>query len=99
QVLYYASVHPLRPVNSLTDTELTQIHAGIVSVLAASIEYGGTTFSGYRGLRGEAGENYEHLKAYHKAGEVKLCTRCGSPIASQVIAQRTAHFCSQCQKR
>lgn len=97
EALYYASVHPLRPVNSLTETELAQLHAGIVSVLTNSIAYGGTTFSGYRGLRGESGENYEHLKAYYKAGDVKLCTRCGSQMGSQVIAQRTAHFCSQCQ--
>lgn len=97
EALYYASVHPLRPANSLTSTELTQLHAGIVAVLTNGITYGGTTFSGYRGLRGELGENYEHLKAYFKAGDVKQCTRCGSQIVSQVIAQRTAHFCPQCQ--
>lgn len=98
EALYYASVHPLRPANSLSETELVQLHAGIVSVLTKGIEYGGTTFSGYRGLRGELGENYEHLKAYFKAGDVKLCTRCGGQIVSQVIAQRTAHFCPQCQQ-
>lgn len=98
EALYYASVHPLRPTNSLTAEELARLHAGIISVLTKGIEYGGTTFSGYRGLCGELGENYEHLKAYYKAGDVKLCTRCASQIISQVIAQRTAHFCPQCQK-
>lgn len=97
EALYYASVHPLRPVNSLTEAELKQLHVGIVSVLTNGIEYGGTTFSGYRGLRGELGENYQHLKAYYKAGDVKLCPRCNQQIVSQVIAQRTAHFCPQCQ--
>ncbi len=98
EALYYASIHPLRPANTLSEVELTQLHAGIVSVLTKGIEYGGTTFSGYRGLRGELGENYEHLKAYFKAGDIKLCTRCGSQAVSQVIAQRTAHFCPQCQR-
>lgn len=98
EALFYARIHPLRPANSLTQAELSELHAGIVSVLSMGIEHGGTTFSGYRGLRGELGENYDHLKAYYKAGDIKLCARCGSQITSQVIAQRTAHFCPLCQQ-
>jgi formamidopyrimidine-DNA glycosylase len=98
EALFDACIHPLRPANSLTEAELVRLHAAIVSVLTMGIEYGGTTFSGYRGLRGELGENYNHLKAYFKAGDNKHCLRCGGLIASQVIAQRTAHFCPTCQK-
>lgn len=97
EALFLARIHPLRPANSLSAEELSWLHTAIVSVLSMAIEYGGTTFSGYRGLQGELGENYDHLKAYYKAGDVKHCFRCGGPIASQVIAQRTAHFCPQCQ--
>jgi formamidopyrimidine-DNA glycosylase len=97
EALFLARIHPLRPANSLSAEELSRLHAAIVSVLGMAIEYGGTTFSGYRGLQGELGENYGHLKAYYKAGDVKHCFRCGASIASQVIAQRTAHFCPQCQ--
>ena len=99
EALYFARVHPLRAANSLSEAELAQLHAGVVSVLSNSIAYGGTTFSGYRGLRGEEGENYEHLHAYFKAGDIKLCERCGQQITSLVIAQRTAHFCPHCQQR
>ncbi|HLI71092.1 MAG TPA: bifunctional DNA-formamidopyrimidine glycosylase/DNA-(apurinic or apyrimidinic site) lyase [Ktedonobacteraceae bacterium] len=98
EALFLARIHPLRPANSLTEEELMRLRDSIVSVLAAGIEYGGTTFSGYRGLSGEQGENYDHLKAYHRAGESKICIRCGGLIASQVIAQRTAHFCPHCQR-
>jgi formamidopyrimidine-DNA glycosylase len=97
EALYYAELHPLRPANSLSDTELVQLHAGIVAVLTKSIEYGGTTFSGYRGLRGEVGENYDHLQAYFKAGDTRFCGRCHGQMTSLVIAQRTAHFCPTCQ--
>jgi formamidopyrimidine-DNA glycosylase len=98
EALFLASIHPLRPANSLSTDELTHLHEAIVSVLTMGIEHGGTTFSGYRGLRGELGENYDHLRAYHKAGESKYCTRCGGQIATLVIAQRTAHFCPTCQR-
>lgn len=97
EALFLARIHPLRPANSLNAEELSLLHAAIVSVLSMGIEHGGTTFSGYRGLQGELGENYDHLKAYYKAGDTKHCFRCGGLIASQVIAQRTAHFCPQCQ--
>lgn len=98
EALYMAAIHPLRPANGLLPDELARLHAAIVEVLSSSIAYGGTTFSGYRGLRGELGANYEHLKAYHRNGEEKICQRCGNVIVSQVIAQRTAHFCPVCQQ-
>ncbi len=97
EALFLARIHPLRPANSLSAEELSRLHTAIVSVLSMGIEHGGTTFSGYRGLQGELGENYDHLKAYYRAGDAKYCFRCGGLIASQVIAQRTAHFCPQCQ--
>jgi formamidopyrimidine-DNA glycosylase len=98
EALYYAAIHPLRRADSLTSTEIEQLHAGIVLVLTRGIEHGGTSFSGYRDLQGEAGNNYEHLHVYHKANTVKICERCGTPIERMVIAQRTAHFCPECQR-
>ena len=98
EALYYASIHPLRRANSLTTTEIQKLHAGIVAVLTRGIEHGGTSFSGYRDLQGEAGNNYDHLQVYHRHGTVKICDRCGTPIERMVIAQRSAHFCPTCQK-
>jgi formamidopyrimidine-DNA glycosylase len=97
EALYYAALHPLRSPSTLSDAEVAKLHAGIVAVLSKSIDYGGTTFSGYRGLRGEVGENYAHLQAYYKAGDTRICGRCHSQMTSLVIAQRTAHFCPTCQ--
>ncbi|MFL5626586.1 MAG: bifunctional DNA-formamidopyrimidine glycosylase/DNA-(apurinic or apyrimidinic site) lyase [Ktedonobacteraceae bacterium] len=98
EALYYASIHPLRRANSLTACEIRQLHAGIIAVLTLGIEYGGTSFSGYRDLAGEEGNNYDHLRAYHKHGTSKICERCGTQIERMVIAQRSAHFCPTCQQ-
>ena len=98
EALYYASIHPLRRAASLTIDEIQKLHAGIVAVLTRGIEHGGTSFSGYRDLQGEAGNNYDHLQVYHKHGTVKKCARCGTPIERIVIGQRSAHFCPTCQK-
>ena len=96
EALYYASIHPLRRTDSLTPAEISLLHQGIVSVLTLGIEHGGTSFSEYRDLWGEAGDNYNHVRVYHQQG--KLCSRCGTPIERIIVAQRGTHFCPNCQK-
>ena len=96
EALYYASIHPLRPAYSLSPGEIRLLHEGIVSVLTLGIEHGGTSFSEYRDLWGEAGENYNHVRVYQQEG--KPCMRCGQLIERIVVAQRGTHFCPACQK-
>jgi formamidopyrimidine-DNA glycosylase len=96
EALFYAAIHPLRRANSLSPTEVRLLHEGIVSVLTSAIEHGGTSFNDYRDLWGEAGENYDHVLVYHRAGQP--CLRCGTPVERVTIAQRSAHFCPNCQK-
>jgi formamidopyrimidine-DNA glycosylase len=96
EALYYASIHPLRPANSLTPAEIQRLQEGIVSVLTLGIEHGGTSFSEYRDLWGETGDNYNHVLVYHQQG--KPCKRCGTPIERIVVGQRSTHFCPTCQK-
>ena len=96
EALYYAFIHPLRRADSLTPTEVQLLHEGIVAVLKLGIEHGGTSFSEYRDLWGESGDNYNHVRVYHQQG--KPCKRCGTPIERIVVAQRSTHFCPKCQK-
>ena len=96
EALYYAAIHPLRPAYSLSPDEIRLLHEGIVSVLTLGIEHGGTSFSEYRDLWGEAGENYNHMRVYQQEG--KPCKRCGQLIERIVVAQRGTHFCPACQK-
>jgi formamidopyrimidine-DNA glycosylase len=96
EALFYAAIHPRRRANSLSPAEVQLLQEGIVSVLTLGIEHGGTSFNDYRDLWGEAGENYDHIRVYHRAGQP--CLRCGTPIERVTIAQRSAHFCPNCQK-
>jgi formamidopyrimidine-DNA glycosylase len=96
EALFYAAIHPLRRANSLSPAEIQLLHEGILSVLTLGIERGGTSFNDYRDLWGEAGENYDHVLVYHRAGQP--CLRCGVPIERVTIAQRSTHFCPNCQK-
>jgi len=96
EALFYAAIHPRRRANTLSPAEVRLLHEGIVSVLTSAIEHGGTSFNDYRDLWGEAGENYDHVRVYHRAGQP--CLRCGTLLERVTIAQRSAHFCPNCQK-
>jgi len=95
EALFAARIHPLRRADSLTQAESAALRDSIVAALTLGIEHGGTSFSDYRGLWGEAGENYNHVRVYQQDG--KPCIRCGTLIERRVIAQRSAHFCPTCQ--
>ena len=96
EALFYACIHPSRQTSSLTSQELHLLHEGIVSVLTLGIKHGGTSFSNYRDLWGETGENFNHMRVYHQEG--KPCQRCGCIIERMVIAQRSSHYCPACQQ-
>jgi formamidopyrimidine-DNA glycosylase len=96
EALFYACIHPARRANSLTAQEVHLLREGIVNVLALGIKHGGTSFSNYRDLWGEAGENFNHVRVYHQEG--KPCQRCGCTIERMVIAQRSSHYCPTCQR-
>jgi formamidopyrimidine-DNA glycosylase len=96
EALYYACIHPLRPAQSLSADEVRLLREGVVEVLTLGIEHGGTSFSEYRDLWGEAGDNYNHVRVYQQNG--KPCTRCGMLIERIVVGQRGTHFCPACQK-
>jgi len=96
EALFYARIHPLRRANTLTAQEIRLLHEGIITVLKNGIEHGGTSFSNYRDLWGEAGDNYNHVHVYQQDG--KPCVRCGTLIERIVVTQRSTHFCPNCQK-
>lgn len=95
EALFRAQLHPLRRAASLTPEEIAALHAGIQGALQTGLEHGGTTFGRHRGLFDEQGTNLEHLAVYRRTGQP--CPRCGTPISRIRIAQRSAHFCPQCQ--
>jgi formamidopyrimidine-DNA glycosylase len=95
EALFYAGIHPQRRGDSLNQLEIQRLQEGIVSVLLLGIEHGGTSFSNYRGLWGEAGDNFSHVRVYQQEG--KPCGRCGTLIERIIIAQRSSHFCPACQ--
>jgi formamidopyrimidine-DNA glycosylase len=95
--LWYARLHPLREVSTLSDAEISALYNSIRRVLRKAIGGGGTSFDqNYRRINGMSGEHQEDLRVVGRAGEP--CYRCGTPIVKTVVGQRGTYYCPNEQK-
>ncbi len=105
EALHYAAIHPQRPARSLTRPQVARLRAGIVQALEQGLRNLGSSVGNAAGeevslrdhvnLNGDAGKNQEYLVAYGREG--RPCRTCGTEIERMKLAQRSAHFCPQCQ--
>ncbi len=96
EVLFAAGVHPTRKANTLSEQEISAIHAAILDILGRAIEARGTTFDSYHDAFGESGSFQHDLKVFARAGEP--CPVCGTEIVKSRVAGRGTHTCPACQK-
>lgn len=98
EVLFLAGVRPTRRGGKLTRREVEALLAAIPTVLAAGIQMGGTSLDDLAYLLpdGRAGEYLDRLAVYGRGDEP--CFECGSAIKRTVVAQRSSHYCPNCQK-
>jgi formamidopyrimidine-DNA glycosylase len=95
EALFRAGIHPLRSSASLTDAEITALHAALQAVLRESISKNGTLLRDYRTPYGTEGAFREQLRVYQQTGNP--CPRCGMPVERIRVTQRSTHFCPRCQ--
>lgn len=95
EILWEARIHPLRPANSLNDSELKKIYLAIGKIFKKALRLRGTSTSDFRDTAGAKGKFGEVLNVYRREG--KPCPRCGAKIIRQKMGGRSAHFCPRCQ--
>lgn len=94
--LFRAGIRPRRRAASLTRDELRRLHAALQDVLREAIALGGSSVSDYVDADGEEGFFQLQHRVYGREGEP--CLVCKLPVKRVVIAGRSSHFCSNCQK-
>jgi len=96
EALFAAGVRPGRAAARVTRAESGRIAQAIKTVLARSIEMGGTTLRDFVDSDGEPGYFAQSLAVYGRAGEP--CGVCASPVRQRVLAQRSTFWCPTCQR-
>ncbi len=96
EALFLAGVRPGRAARRVTRLECEAIATSVRCVLERSIEMGGSSISDYIAPDGSDGGYQDERWVYARTGEP--CLKCETPITRRVIAQRSSHYCAQCQK-
>lgn len=95
--LWYARLHPLRNVETLSHAERARLYRAIRLVLKRAIALGGTSIDVmYKRVNGASGGFQDSLRAFDRAE--RPCRRCGTTIEKIVVGQRGTHFCPGCQR-
>lgn len=101
EALWESKIHPERSSVSLTDAEIESLYKAVKHVLRIGVRNRGTSLgdgkTNYRDVEGASGGHREQVKAYGRSG--KPCERCGTPLSRIVVAQRSTHFCPECQRK
>ena len=97
EALWRARIRGRRLGARISEQEALDLLGHVRAVLEDALESGGTSFDAlYVRVNGESGYFSRKLAVYGKAGQP--CKRCGATILREVIGDRSAHYCPECQK-
>jgi len=100
EALFAAGIHPARAGGLLELDEIEQLRGSVKAVLAGGIERRGSSLGdsgaqNYVRPGGELGGFQDEHKVFRKTG--RPCPVCKTTIERIVLAQRSTHFCPNCQ--
>ena len=95
EALFLAGINPLRAAGRIALPRYEILVKTIRDVLAAAIWQGGTTLRDFVGGNGKGGYFQQYLQVYGREG--CPCLRCGAPIRSRRLGQRSTFYCPRCQ--
>ncbi len=98
ELLWESSVHPLRLVKTISDTEFKKMFLAMKKVLQKGIDFGGDSTSDYRDIDGKHGEFHHGHNAYRLTGTKCKKKGCGGTITRIMVGARSAHFCNVHQR-
>ena len=96
EALFLAKINPKRRVETLSDSEIKELHKAIIKVLEIGIAHKGSSVDNFVDATGQPGQNQDFLNVYDRKGEP--CKRCKGTIQKLSVGQRGTYFCPSCQK-
>ena len=96
EVLFRCGIHPKRPINEISRTQLGKLVIEVKAVLQEAIEQGGTTIKDFQNAEGKPGYFKQQLRVYGREGEP--CVSCYTEITKVKLGGRSTFYCAECQK-
>lgn len=95
ELLFKAKIHPLTPVNELSDQQIMAILDAGKVVINAAIKAGGTTVKSFTVSKNVTGKFQYSLNVYGRKDEE--CYVCNTKIKKIKVGGRGTHYCPTCQ--
>ena len=95
EALFRAGIHPA--ARTISRKRALLLHHAVQEVLGEAVEARGSSISDYVDAENQRGSFQNQHRVYGRTGEP--CVTCGTPVRRIVIAQRSSHFCPNCQRR
>lgn len=95
EACHRAGIRPSKRLRRVTAKQRSKLAHAIQNVLQEAIGHQGTTIGDYVNAQGAQGDFVNFLRVYGKEGEP--CPACETPIKKVKIAQRSTHYCHNCQ--
>jgi formamidopyrimidine-DNA glycosylase len=96
EALFRARIDPRRAAGRIGAARYAELAAQIQDVLRQAIAQGGTTLRDFVNASGKPGYFQQTLSVYGREGQP--CVRCGGPVRSARLAQRSTFYCPRCQR-
>jgi len=96
ETLFLSGIKPSRRPFTLSLKECQNLVEVIKRTLRRAIKYGGTTIRDFVSTDGSTGNFAQQLQAYNRARQP--CLKCGTPLKSLRLQQRSTVYCKKCQK-
>ena len=93
--LFRAKIHPILPVNMLSEKEIKALGQSISEILQLALASGGSTIDNFQLPYGSEGKAQEWHKVYGREG--KECFLCKTKIQRIIQTTRSTFFCPTCQ--
>ena len=97
EALFRARIHPERPAERLTATQVHALHGAVQEALLAGIEAKGASIDDFRDPYGVQGSFQDRFLVHLREGEP--CPRCAATIRKLRAAGRGTYVCERCQPR
>lgn len=95
EALWMSKIHPRRPANSLSPSEVERLYSSLLEVMERSITLGASSENTYVNALGQEGDFQNHFQVYHRDGWP--CPRCGTQLTRFAMGGRGTFVCTLCQ--
>jgi len=97
EALFASGIHPLTLANQVNIEQGRRLNSAIKRILNKAIRHRGSSLQDYVDANGARGSFQTMHKVYDRTGQP--CRVCRTPIQRIVVAQRSTHFCPNCQSK